>query len=336
MKQISKKSFTNSYGMNVTTDGEQSSAAARREYLILKTLLASKDKDSRNMVIGLADFIEDNNDIWIVFEKAGSSLSNLNFKLKGEFYQGQRIYSIKKGYFLKFLFDDLNNLKILMRKLLKFINFLNTNGVIHCDLKPENILFDFDLSNIKKDSASVNQVFSKMKIIDFGSAFFIDNPENFSSNTPEYMSPEINEHMEKKTQAREMIAFLQSLKSHPWAIDIWSLGVSILEMSIACPLWMNYKAKVIVRGKVIYKTGLFGVNGRDGTKIYNKQVEVSKSVGKLMQDSLIVNETERSLLVDLLSSMLELDYRKRISPLKALEHPFLTLRGEIKKNNLDG
>lgn len=331
MKQITKKSSINSYGYNIGVDSEQSSLAAFREYKILKTLLDSKDIDVKNMVIGVADFLEDNNDIWIVFEKGGSSLSNLNFKLKGEFSQGERIYSIKKGYFLKFLFDDLNNLKILIRKLLYFIDFLNNYGIVHCDLKPENILIDFDPSKLKKDSICVKEVFSRIKIIDFGSAFFIDNPENFSGNTPEYMTPEMNDLIEKKTPAREMTAFLKSLKSNPWSIDIWSLGVSILEMAIACPLWMNYKAKVTVQGRVIYKTGLFGVNGRDSTKIYNKQVEVSKSVGKLMQDSLIVKDNEKSLLADLLSQMLDLDYRKRISPLKALEHPFLCLRAEIKK-----
>ena len=49
---------------------------------------------------------------------------------------------------------------------------------------------------------------------------------------------------------------------------MWSLGVTLLELVLACPLWMSYKAKVVIRDKVIYKTGLFGVKGRESGKIY--------------------------------------------------------------------
>jgi len=326
MKQISKKQIVNQFGFSVGASKEQSSSAARREYIILKTLLSSKDRESRSIVIDLVDYIEDTDDIWMILEKGGSSISRLVFKLKGEFHNGQRIYSIKKGYFLKFLFDDLNNLRALIRKMLIFINFLNQNGIIHCDIKPENILIEFDPNDLKKDSAYSNLIFSKMKVIDYGSAFFIDSPENFSSNTPEYMCPEINELLERKTSASNIIAFLKNLKSTPWCIDMWSLGVSILEMALACPIWISYKAKVTLYDKVIYKTGLFGFNGRDNNKILNKQLEVSQSVGKLLEDSLVQNETDRELLSDLLSKMLDINYKTRISPLKALEHPFLKLK----------
>lgn len=310
VKQIAKKTVDNR-----DRGSDQSSYAAHRENAILKTLHLSLDKATKSMVIGVRDYIEDSNDIWIVFEKGGSSVSGLIFKLKGEFLNGERIYSIKKGYFLKFLFDDLNNLKIFIRKMLKFIEFLNSNGVVHCDLKPDNILIEYNATiDYKTDKSIKDNLFNKMRIIDFGSAFFVDNPEKFSSNTPEYMSPEINDNINN---------FLQNLKSYPWAIDIWSLGVIILEMAVACPLWMNFKAKVVVQDKVIFKNGLFGVQSRDGSKIYSKQVEVANNVGKILKDSLVTDEKEIYLLTDLLSQMLDLNYRKRISPKKALEHQFL-------------
>ncbi len=322
VKQISKKTADSR-----DRGSDQSSHAAQRENSVLKTLHLSLDKATKSMVIGVREYIEDSNDIWIVFEKGGSSVSGLIFKLKGEFHNGERIYSIKKGYFLKFLFDDLNNLKIFIRKMLKFIEFLNSNGVVHCDLKPENILIEFDATiDFKTDKSIINNLFSKIRVIDFGSAFFVDNPEKFSSNTPEYMSPEINENMDKYGTRTELNNFLQNLKSYPWAIDIWSLGVTILEMAVACPLWMNFKAKVIVQDKVIFKTGLFGVQSRDSAKIYSKQVEVANNVGKILQDSLITDETELYLLTDLLSQMLDLNYRKRISPTKALDHAFLQIK----------
>ena len=39
---------------------------------------------------------------------------------------------------------------------------------------------------------------------------------------------------------------------YPYAIDIWSLGVMILEILISCPVWMSYKARTIIKGKVIF------------------------------------------------------------------------------------
>jgi serine/threonine protein kinase len=199
---------------------------------------------------------EDNNDIWLVFEKGGRSLSSLIFKIKGEFLGNERIYSIKKGRFLMYLIDDINNLKNFIKKLLHFINFLNENGIVHCDLKPENILIDYE-KVLDTDCSTPKYLFSDLKVIDFGSAFYINNPENFSSNTPEYMSPEITDLIEKNASSKDLSNFLKNLKQWPWCVDIWSLGVTILEIILSCPLWMNYKSKVIINGKVYLKFNLF-------------------------------------------------------------------------------
>jgi serine/threonine protein kinase len=305
---------------------------ARREIEILNCLKSSNSSDTsdtsecENHLINLVDSIDDQNDIWLIFEKGGKSLSSLSFKIKGEFLGNERIYSIKKGKFLCYLFEDVNNLKSFIRKLLNFIKFLNKNGVVHCDLKPENILIDF-----QKNDRNILEM-TKLKVIDFGSSFFINNPDNFSSNTPEYMSPEITDLIERNASSKEVTNFLKSLRNQPSCVDIWSLGVTILELILSCPLWMSYKAKVVIHGKTKYKTGLFGVKGRSGAKIYNKQIEVANSISKLMNDSLINDEGDRNQLGDLLAKMLDLNYKTRITPEDALNHPFL--KCNIEKNDI--
>jgi serine/threonine protein kinase len=284
---------------------------ARREIEILNCL----NKDPSDSMINLIDTSEDNNDIWLVFEKGGRSLSTLLFKIKGEFLKDERIYSIKKGYFLMYLFQDITLFKKFIKQILAFICFLNSHGIVHCDLKPENILVDFNVEESKMEIKSV-------KIIDFGSSFFISNPDNFSSNTPEYMSPEITELIEKNASSKDITNFLKGLKSWPWCIDMWSLGVTILEIILSCPLWMNYKAKVTINGKIIYKTGLFGVKGRNGAKIHSKQMELAPTISKLVNESLLKDDNDKKLLTDLLSGILDLNYKTRMNPTVALNHPF--------------
>ena len=263
MKQISKKVKSE---FLKESNNSHSAIIARREIEILNSLNSINSPDEENSsnsssylrdqcMIKLVDYFEDNNDIWLVFEKGGKTLTSLIFKIKGEFLGNERIYSIRKGKFLVSLFQDLNNLRSFMRKILLFINFLNSNGIVHCDLKPENILIDYEEVNGEKVYST-----ERMKIIDLGSAFFINNPDNFSSNTPEYMSPEITELMEKNASAKEVTSFLKNLKQWPWCIDIWSLGVTVLELCLSCPLWMSYKAKVIINGKVKLKKFIIKLN----------------------------------------------------------------------------
>ena len=227
IKQISKKNIKNDVGF-----------FARKEIEIFNFL---SNIEQNSNIIKLLDYIEDNNDFWLIFEKGGHNFANLLYKIKGDFLGNERIYCIQKGKFLKHLFENLTLFKDFFKKMLNFLHFLTLHGIVHCDIKPDNILVEYEENDNKIELTS-------LKMIDFGSAFYQKNPDNFNSNTPEYMSPEINEINERGVSTLIVIQFIKDL--NPWCIDMWSLGVTILEIVLACPLWMSYKTKIKRNNKV--------------------------------------------------------------------------------------
>jgi serine/threonine protein kinase len=197
------------------------------------------------------------------------------------------------------------------------IEYINNNGIIHSDIKPENILIEYKNKN---DIFKINSI----KIIDYGSAFYYENTSSISSNTPEYLCPEITNGNKK------FLKELSNDKKYINCIDIWSFGITLLELCLCCPIWMSYKSKIIINGKPFYSLGYFGCRGRDGNKIYQKQIELSKNLGKILKNSLLylLNKSDREKFVNLLGKMLEFDYKKRITIKDAINHEFL-----FEKNN---
>ena len=307
VKQTSKKSgkgLINMVNENITT--------AKNEIKILFKL----NELNNEFIPKIYEVYEDNNDLWFSFEKGGISLSSLCFKIKGEFEKGERIYHIQKGLFLISLFSSLKQFKFLFKSLLQAINFINKRGIIHSDIKPENILIEYEGPSQEK-----NFMIKNIKIIDYGSAFYMSNTSNITSNTPEYLCPEITIGNKK---------FLKELKNNNLkyinCIDIWSLGITFLELCLCCPSWMSYKAKVIINNKIYHPSGLFGCRGRDANKIYQKQIDLAKSINKKLKNSMLYlfENNDRNNFVDLLKKMLEFDYKKRINCQDAINHPFFS------------
>ena len=85
--------------------------------------------------------------------------------------------------------------------------FLKSHHIIHCDLKPENIIL-------------VNSNESSIKIIDFGSSCFDDERIYYYIQSRIYRAPEV-------------------ILGVPYsaAIDMWSLGCIIVELSTGTPLF---------------------------------------------------------------------------------------------------
>ena len=307
VKQISKKSINQSlHSLNL----EENIKTARNEIKILKYLNES-NKENCDIIPKLYEYYENNNDIWFSYEKGGSSLSSLSFQIKGEFDRGERIYNIQKGIFIKYLFSNISQFKFFIKKILEGIDFINSQDIIHSDIKPENILIEYSY---------INNIFEikKIKIIDYGSAFNYLTTSNINSNTPEYLCPEIT------NSPKNFLMNLPGSKNYINCIDIWSLGITLLELCLSCPIWMSYKSKIILNEKSYYTIGYFGCKGREGNKIYQKQIELSKNLNKILKNSLLYlfNKNDRDLFVDLLGRMLEFNYKKRINIKNALNHPF--------------
>ena len=308
VKQISKKSNNNQSLLSLNL--EENIKIARNEIKTLKYLNENNQSDC-DIIPKIFDYYEDNNDIWFSYEKGGNSLSSLSFQIKGEFEKGERIYNIQKGIFIKYLFSNIIQFKFFVKKILFGIDFINSQGIIHSDIKPENILIEY--SNINN-----NFEIRKIKIIDYGSSFNYTNTSNINSNTPEYLCPEIT-NMNKN--------FLQNLKENKNyinCIDIWSFGITLLELCLSCPIWMSYKSKILINEKYYYTLGYFGCKGREGNKIYQKQIELSKNLNKILKNSLLYmfDKNNKDMFIDLLGKMLEFNYKKRINIKQALNHPF--------------
>jgi dual specificity tyrosine-phosphorylation-regulated kinase 2/3/4 len=134
------------------------------------------------------------------------------------------------------------------------LHSLATKQIVHCDLKPENILIKFD-SEIKTAT--------EVKIIDFGAAFEFNGSPFLSVTTPEYMPPDFLQLFSHRKNMNNRQKHEQVVKTcHPWSIDVWSLGVIIIEMLVGVPVWMSFKCRSVIGGKELVNIGLFSSTSR--------------------------------------------------------------------------
>ena len=251
----------------------------------------------------------DNKDIWLAYELGGNSLSKELFEIRGEFYNNERIYKIEHLKLFEMIRSNIEVLKQLLRFLLEVLEVLSEKTVVHADLKCENILITYDEEGIKT-----------LKVIDFGSAFVLDEGMKFSITTPEYVSPECHIFLGLPPDQRSIKSFYQIIQ--PWSIDMWSVGSIFLEIITGFPIWLNMKCRTIINNKSIFSNVLFAVQGKDSKKIVTKQKEVLSDLKSILNKYPAIEIGEQGL--DLLSSMLDFNPQTRISPQEALNHPFLS------------
>ncbi|XP_067915827.1 dual specificity tyrosine-phosphorylation-regulated kinase 4 [Heterodontus francisci] len=151
-------------------------------------VLHKKDKDGSNNVIHMKEYFYFRNHLCISFELLGMNLYEL---IKKNNFQGFTISLI-----CRFAYTLLKSLQMLCRE-----------KIIHCDLKPENILL------CPKGQGLI-------KVIDFGSSCFEDQKVYTYIQSRFYRSPEI-------------------ILGHQYglAIDMWSFGCILAELYTGYPLF---------------------------------------------------------------------------------------------------
>uniref|UniRef100_A0A8C8C4V7 non-specific serine/threonine protein kinase n=1 Tax=Oncorhynchus tshawytscha TaxID=74940 RepID=A0A8C8C4V7_ONCTS len=214
---------------------------------------------------------------------------------------------------------------------------LKSLGLIHADLKPENIMLVDPLRQPYR-----------VKVIDFGSASHVSKAVCSTYLQSRYY------------RAPEIILGLPFCE----AIDMWSLGCVIAELFLGWPLYpgaseygqiryisqtQGLPAEYLLSAGT--KTSRFFNRGPDSSyplwrlktpseheaELGIKSKEARKYIFNCLDDMMQVNMTslvgtdvlaekaDRREFIDLLKKMLTLDADKRITPMKTLNHPFVTM-----------
>jgi serine/threonine protein kinase len=257
------------------------------EIYILSYLLKRGNCQKYN-IVEIQDYFYYNSNLYIITEKLGKSLYEAFIKPKFPL--------------------SLSGIQTITRDILFGLKFLKNSGIIHCDLKPENILLVRDESN-------------HVKIIDFGSAIFIDDTDLYKElQTLPYRAPEI------------IIG-----SSFNYAIDMWSLGCILYELVTHTMLFNSKNPKEnFIKAMTInnffdlncfdkYSEGFLTedffvtLNANFNQDSYDiilpvKNFKIEEEIEKFHQDKL---------LIDFIKKCLIIDPKIRLTPENARTHPFM-------------
>lgn len=267
---------------------------AQEEIRILKKL-RQQDKDDSMNVIHILDSFTFRNHVCIVFELLSLNLEELNEKKN---YAGFTMNFAKKVTY----------------SVLKCLETLHKNRLIHCDLKPENIL-------LKEYGRS------SVKVIDFGSSCHENERIYTYIQSRFYRAPEV---------------ILGSKYGMP--IDMWSLGCIIAELLTGSPLFPGAD-EIDQLGSIIELIGMpknRTIRNLIATKGYpSKCTKIIKPDGKQAficsyerwsqprgmpaskSWTSALRGCDDKLCIDFIKRCLDWDPATRMTPSQALRHPWL-------------
>ncbi len=248
------------------------------------SLIASCDINNDSNNVKFYNYFRFRNHICLVFELLGKNLYEY----------------LQLNNFMGF---DLNLIKNYTRQMLFSLLFLRNLGIIHCDLKPENIL-------IFPNNAS------QVKVIDFGSSCLESERIYFYIQSRFYRAPEVIFDL-----------------GYNFEIDMWSLGCILYELYKGEPLFpgvneieqiylimekIGYPPKYIIEHSP--KKMLFFDDNLKPYQMIDEDGNYIIPGGKKIKD--IMKDDPKSF-VDFISKCLKWNPFERITPDKALMHPFI-------------
>lgn len=190
----------------------------------------------------------------------------------------------------------------IFHQVIKGLEYLHTNKIIHRDLKSSNLLMDFNLN---------------IKIADFGMATSMNKNNNYSPGvvTLWYRPPEI----------------LLNTGTYDHTCDIWSLGCILGELLQGIPLFIgNTKFKVLE--SIISVCG--SINNRTYPGIENVTTYESLNISQSQRNLKKIFKNSYDDLVNILDKILSVNPSSRISLNEILKSTIFINYDEESINNL--
>jgi glycogen synthase kinase 3 beta len=183
-------------------------------------------------------------------------------------------------------------LKLFSYQMLKGIGYLHSLGICHRDIKPQNIL--------------INPEDYTLKICDFGCAkHLVKGEPNISYICSRYFRPP------------ELVL---GCTDYSTQVDVWSVGCVIAELCLNRPIFPGKSAKEQLYEimKILgtpTKEELINMNGK------YKNLKIQK-INPVSWANVFKNKNNDPLYIDLVSKLLVYEPETRLSPYKALCHPY--------------
>ncbi|XP_013889805.1 dual specificity tyrosine-phosphorylation-regulated kinase 4 [Austrofundulus limnaeus] len=254
-------------------------------------VIKKKDKDNLHNVIHMKEYFYFRNHLCISFELLGVNLYEL----------------IKKNNFQGF---SLALIRRFAHALLRCLQMLHREKIIHCDLKPENILLS------QRGPGNI-------KVVDFGSSCYEQQRVYTYIQSRFYRSPEV-------------------ILGHPYsmAIDMWSLGCILAELYTGYPLFPG-ESEVEQMACIMEVLGMPPndfVQSASRRKLFfdskGNPRNITNSKGKKRKPNSIelsaALKTNDPLFLDFIQRCLDWDPAKRLNPDEGLQHQWI-LEGNFNK-----
>ena len=249
------------------------------------------DPEQKHNIVRMKDSCEFRSHVFIAFELEGMNLYDL---LKSANFKPMPLAMIKS----------------IAHQMLQTLRLTARERIAHCDIKPENIV-------IKRGSSKV-----QIRVIDFGLSCYEDKRIYTYIQSRIYRAPEIMLGIPYTSQ-----------------IDMWSLGCMLAELATGTPLCAGESEgeqlamimdlfgppdrDVLSRGK---RRNLFFDAYGQPKQYRNRRGQThgvgTRSLSQAIYRKLPQQDDVDGLFLDLLRGLMTYDHTKRLTPDRALRHPF--------------